>query len=399
VLVDTDKAEIEVESFDAGWLDEVLVREGETVPVGTPIARIRGRARPPRSRRLQPFRHRRVSSRRGRRGSATASCRRAGSTHPRHAARAPPRAGARPRSREGPGSGADGAITREDVERAASAPAAPAPKVAVDKRAAMRSAIASAMERANREIPHYYLATRADLTHALARLAEKNAALPLPDRVLPAALFLRATARAAAEVPALNGFWRDGAFVPGEGVHVGVIVSLRSGGLLVPALRDAAAKSSVELMRELRGLVARARAGTLRSSEVSGATLSVTNLGEQGSRRCSASSCPRRSRWSASAACTRRRSRTTACSRRGPSSTSPCRPITAPATDTPAALPGRDPPPPGGARRAVTKSFSPAELRAVVSRCWAASPPKPTRPRSRATRRCATSSTWTRWIS
>jgi pyruvate dehydrogenase E2 component (dihydrolipoamide acetyltransferase) len=146
----------------------------------------------------------------------------------------------------------------------------------------MRSAIASAMERANREIPHYYLSTRADLGRALARLAEQNAALPLPDRVLPAALFLRATARAAVEVPTLNGFWRDGAFVPGEGVHVGVIVSLRSGGLLAPALHNAATKSTVEVMRELRGLVARARAGTLRSSEVSGATLSVTSLGEQG---------------------------------------------------------------------------------------------------------------------
>jgi len=295
VLVDTDKAEIEVESFEAGWMEALLVREGESVPVGTPIARIRttaGAEAPP------PPTPARVEAPPAPAKPVTAP--------PVTPTVAPPRpAGARlhvtPLARRRAqelgidlaslhGSGADGAITRDDVERAAAAPAAKAPPAPIEaparapesRRAAMRSAIASAMERANREIPHYYLATRADLSRALARLQERNAALPLPDRVLPAALFLRATALAAAEVPALNGFWRDGAFVPGDGVHVGVIVSLRSGGLLAPALRDAATKSTAELMRELRGLVARARAGTLRSSEVAGATLSVTSLGEQG---------------------------------------------------------------------------------------------------------------------
>jgi pyruvate dehydrogenase E2 component (dihydrolipoamide acetyltransferase) len=100
--------------------------------------------------------------------------------------------------------------------------------------------------------------------------------------VLPVALFLKAVATAALEVPEVNGFWRDGAFVPGEGVHVGVIVSLRQGGILAPALHDVPRLSVSALFAEFRDLVARARAGKLRSSDVAGGTITVTSLGEQG---------------------------------------------------------------------------------------------------------------------
>jgi pyruvate dehydrogenase E2 component (dihydrolipoamide acetyltransferase) len=99
--------------------------------------------------------------------------------------------------------------------------------------------------------------------------------------VLPAALLLKATALAAREVPALNGFWHDG-FEPAPAVHLGVAVSLRGGGLLAPAIHDADQLSLDDMMRALRDLVERARAGRLRSSEMSDPTLTVTNLGDQG---------------------------------------------------------------------------------------------------------------------
>jgi pyruvate dehydrogenase E2 component (dihydrolipoamide acetyltransferase) len=83
-------------------------------------------------------------------------------------------------------------------------------------------------------------------------------------------------------VPEVNGFWIDGAFQPSEAVHVGVAISLRQGGLIAPAIHDVQAKSLAELMRDLRDLVARARGGRLRSSEVSDPTITVTNLGDQG---------------------------------------------------------------------------------------------------------------------
>jgi len=295
VLVDTDKAEIEVESWSAGWLDEVLVREGDTVPVGVAIARIRTDGpEPPAARAPAPA----ATKPPVMPAAAVPTPERVAPSAQLH----PPGA---PRVRASPlarrlaadlgvdlqavsGSGPEGAITREDVERASARSPAPRPAAArppaarADKQATMRSAIATAMERAHREIPQYYLATRVDLSRALAWLAEQNAARSVADRVLPIALFLKAVARAAVEVPEVNGFWRDGAFVPGEGVHIGVIVSLRQGGILAPALHDVTQKSVSALFSELRDAVARARAGKLRSSDVSGATLTVTSLGDQG---------------------------------------------------------------------------------------------------------------------
>jgi pyruvate dehydrogenase E2 component (dihydrolipoamide acetyltransferase) len=95
-------------------------------------------------------------------------------------------------------------------------------------------------------------------------------------------LLLKAVAHALVEVPDLNGFWVDGAFRTGTGIHVGCAISLRGGGLVAPALHDVDRKALPELMTELRDLVGRARAGSLRSSELSDSTITVTNLGDMG---------------------------------------------------------------------------------------------------------------------
>jgi pyruvate dehydrogenase E2 component (dihydrolipoamide acetyltransferase) len=292
VLVDTDKAEIEVESFQAGMLEEILVPVGETVPVGTPIARFAPSARPGAA---PPVPEAPVT--RAPPGPVTPP---PAPRPPAPAAAPPPPAAARahatPLARRIAaergvdlaslvGTGVDGVITREDVERAAASAVRPAPAAPRDRASAMRAAIAAAMERANREIPHYYVESRIDLGRATDWLTATNAARPIAERLLPAALFVKSVALAAREVPELNGFWREGGFVPAREVHVGLIVSLRQGGLLAPALRDAADKSLSQVMVDLRDVVARARAGKLRSSEVSGATISLTNLGDQGAER------------------------------------------------------------------------------------------------------------------
>ncbi len=193
------------------------------------------------------------------------------------------------------GSGPGGAVTLADVE-AASAEAAPAPPapppvpptVAGPARrggfdpAAMRQAIAAAMSRSKREIPHYYLAQTVEVTAALARLERLNRDRAPPDRLLPAALLLRATALALAKTPELNGFWEDGRFRPGDGVHIGWATSLRGGGLIAPAIRDADKRSLDELMAAMRDGVRRARSGGVRASELTDPTLTVTSLGERG---------------------------------------------------------------------------------------------------------------------
>jgi pyruvate dehydrogenase E2 component (dihydrolipoamide acetyltransferase) len=138
------------------------------------------------------------------------------------------------------------------------------------------------MARSKREIPHYYLSETADLGPALAWLHERNRELPVPQRLVPAVLLLKAAARAAAAVPELNGFWSEGRFTPGSGVHLGVAVSLRGGGLVAPAIHDADRRAIPELMACLRDLVARTRAGRLRRAELSDPTITVSNLGDQG---------------------------------------------------------------------------------------------------------------------
>jgi pyruvate dehydrogenase E2 component (dihydrolipoamide acetyltransferase) len=297
-LVDTDKAEIEIEIFEDGVVEALLIEPGTKVPVGTPIARIAAAssaahavaaAAPVPAPRPEP-------------APVPAAVAATPAAIPLAAPAPPARIHATPLARRLAaelgvdlaslrGQGLGGVITRDDVEAASSARPAPPPgpvpqDAAVARRAdrvlAMRRTIAAAMARSKREIPHYYLGSRIDLARALAWLAAENARRPLADRVLPAALLLRAVARAAREVPEMNGTFVDGAFRPAASVHLGVAVSLRGGGLIAPALLDADRKDLFALMRELGDLVQRARGGGLRSSEMGSATLTVTNLGDQG---------------------------------------------------------------------------------------------------------------------
>jgi len=296
-LIDTDKAEVEVEIFADGIVEELLVAPGTKVPVGTILAKLRAPAGPP--------------------GPTPRGVGQPAPPPPLAAAPAkaapPPPAPAGPRLHVSPlarrvaaelgvdlatvrGTGENGAITRADVERAgASAPRtgpapAPAPAAtaagaaarAAERALAMRKTIAAAMARSKREIPHYYLATRIDLAPALRWIEAENLRRPVTERLLPAALFVKAVALALREVPELNGSFVAGAFVPSESVHVGVAISLRPAGLVAPALHHADRLPLGELMVALRDLVRRVRTGSLRSSELSDASVTVTNLGDQG---------------------------------------------------------------------------------------------------------------------
>jgi pyruvate dehydrogenase E2 component (dihydrolipoamide acetyltransferase) len=264
-IVDTEKGAIEIEVFTDGVIDRIAVEPGQKVPVGTVLAIIRSADEAP------------------------------GETSVPTPAALPPESVSRirisPAARKAAdalqvdvntvdGSGPGGSITVADVERAASRRrAAPAP---ADRSIGMRGAIGAAMARAKREIPHLYLATTLDLTRLLAWVGAENERRPVTERLLPVVLFVKAVARACVEVPALNGFWTDRGFVAGSGAHVGCAIALRGGGLVAPALHDVAAKTLDVVASEFSDLVRRARAGGLRSSEMSDATITVTNLGELG---------------------------------------------------------------------------------------------------------------------
>lgn len=215
-VVDTSKAAIDVEIWQDGIVQELLVLPGEKVPVGTVLATLReaGEA-------VEPMGQPKV-------------------------------------------------------------PAEPSPAAARDRQKDMRRAIAVAMSRSKREIPHYYLAETIPLQATMTWLQQRNAGVPITQRMLPAVLLLKAVAVALRRTPELNGFYLDGQFQPSEAVHAGVAISLRGGGLVAPALLDAGRKPLAQLMGELSDLVKRARTGSLRSSEMSDATITLTNLGDQG---------------------------------------------------------------------------------------------------------------------
>lgn len=165
-------------------------------------------------------------------------------------------------------------VTLADVEQAAAAP--------VDRGQAMRAAIGAAMARSKREIPHYYLGCEIPVEPALRWLEAFNRERPLPQRVLFAALALRAVALALRETPALNGHFRDGRFEPASAIHPGVVTALRGGGLLVPTVHDADRLSLEDTMAALRAALARARGGQLRSSDLADSTVTISSMGELG---------------------------------------------------------------------------------------------------------------------
>jgi pyruvate dehydrogenase E2 component (dihydrolipoamide acetyltransferase) len=269
-VVETDKGAIDVEIFMDGVLREIVVQPGTKVPVGTVLAMVD------------------VES-----GEPAAP---APSVTPGDADRAKITPAARRRARDlnvdlatVKGTGPDGAITVEDVERAKPSPSVspPLPQPAVAKADAgagegdrMREAIAAAMSRSKREIPHYYLAHTLDVTPATDWLAAHNASVPVTQRLLLAALLIKAVALACRELKGFSGYCRDGRFEEAAAVHVGVAVALRGGGLVAPAIMDTADKPLVALMDDFRALVTRARAGRLRASELAAPTIILTSLGE-----------------------------------------------------------------------------------------------------------------------
>jgi pyruvate dehydrogenase E2 component (dihydrolipoamide acetyltransferase) len=191
------------------------------------------------------------------------------------------------------GSGPAGEIVLADVEArtaakpaatrapAPTAPSTPAAGRGIDP-AAMRAAIAAAMARSKREIPHYYLTDTVDLTRAEAFVATRNAGREPADRLLLGTLFVKAVARAVKKYPEFNGHFVDGTFTASKGVHVGVAVNIRGTGLVAPAIHDTDRLGLDELMAAMRDLIVRVRAGRFRSSELADPTITVSSLGERG---------------------------------------------------------------------------------------------------------------------
>lgn len=303
-VVETSKGAIEVEVFETGTVEQLLVSEGAEVSVGAPLAHIRSAGQPVRAVEapVQPE-------------AAAAPV----LTVPAPAPGIAPVASAAVEGQGGPsgtrpraspaarsaaerqaidlvgivGSGPGGAVLLADLPAAGrTAAATPAP---LQERppsehkthgrfevAEMRKAIAAAMARSNREIPHYYLATTIDMLAARSWLDQYNGARAPEERLLMSVLLIKAVALSLRTSPEFNGFFRNGGFEPSSLIHPGIAINMRGGGLITPAIHDVDQLTLPELMAKLQDLTMRVRHGGLRSSEMMDATVTISALGESG---------------------------------------------------------------------------------------------------------------------
>ena len=319
-VVETDKAAIEIEVYEDGVIETLLTQPGQRVAVGSVMAVIRtesgAKAVAPDKAALKD------TSRLPTEGEGVLRAEKEKSLPS-----IIPDAGAR-RVKASPyarrlaaercvdlstieGTGQNGVIGATDVERAAAtAPSQPMEKApptpieekrraasqkeaptaapvaerpaAKDYQTAMRRAIAAAMARSKREIPHYYLQMRLDMSRTLRWLESENLKRPIKNRILPVVPLIKAVSLALRDVPELNGYWIDDRHQISEAINLGFVIALRQGGLIAPAIFNADEKCLDELMEALRDLIVRTRSGGLRSSEMTDATVTVTNLGDLG---------------------------------------------------------------------------------------------------------------------
>jgi len=294
-VVETDKGLIDIESFDDATVTELVVAPGTRIAVGTVLARLSDQGPA-----AAPAREGAAARPPSQLPSASAGAPAPAPTPPTAPAPAAPTVTAPARARLSPAArrrahelglppealeqpALGGILHLYDVERlAAEAKARASVATAPDVRNAMRGVIGSAMARAKREIPHYYLGHALDFGAARAWLMHYNAALPVRERLIESLLVVKAVALAAARLEGFNGYFRDGRFERSAAIHVGTAIAVRGGGLVAPALLDADRKDLKTLMREFSDLVTRVRSGHMRSSEFMTATITVTSLGEDG---------------------------------------------------------------------------------------------------------------------
>ena len=271
--VETDKVALEVPSPAGGFLSDVLVPEGQTVPVGTLIARLEAQATTG------------VISRVG--GVVVKPMPVQEGSEAEHYSPAV-RQLAKERGvnlSQVTGSGTGGRVTKQDVlgflekggvpkPTASPARTAPAPSEEVLPLTSMRKTIAERMVASRHGAAHVVTFFEADFS-GLASFRQKHQLTYLP-------FIITAVTRAMKDVPLLNSSWSENGIILKHDVHMGIAVALED-GLLVPVIRNADKKGLTQLGKEVSDHAERARAKRLNPDEVQGGTFTITNHGGTGS--------------------------------------------------------------------------------------------------------------------
>ncbi|QIK95605.1 dihydrolipoamide succinyltransferase [Sphingomonas sp. HDW15A] len=184
------------------------------------------------------------------------------------------------------GTGRDGRITRDDVDRYVASGAKPAPRqgsafvggdIAHDR---MRLKIAENMVRAVSDAPHVTALFEADFS---AIAAHKKAMAEKGVKLSYTAYIVKAAAEAMCVAPAINGRWEEDRIAVSPTINIGVGTALGEKGLVVPVVKDAGSLSLEDIGRKLEDLTARARNGQLAAADVSGGSFTISNHGVSGS--------------------------------------------------------------------------------------------------------------------
>ena len=315
--VETDKANMEIEAYENGVLEQILVKEGETAPIGQTIALIGSGAN------VQQQSAMPVKSEAS--AAAVTSTAQPTATNSQVAAPAStpaPRSEPREISRNGEvkasplarrmaeehninlqlvhGTGPGGRIVRDDIEdflsqhatpateqpaaSAAPAPvaAAPVPQLSDDEVIAlsqMQKTVARRLTESKQTVPHFYVSTEIDMTDALAMRQTLNAALSEDGlKISVNDLVVRAVALALEKFPEVNSSFKDNQFIRHKHINIGIAVDIPS-GLVVPVLRDVNTKGLRTIARESKALIEKARANKLSLNDFQGGTFSISNLG------------------------------------------------------------------------------------------------------------------------
>ena len=312
--VETDKANMEVEAYDSGILEQVIVQAGQTVPIGEVIAIIgsgagihheaqsKGPVTKP-SGQTPPAVT--LASHEGtvvKQPSVLAST----STQQNGVGPKGIFVKASPLARrmaeeysidllQMKGTGPGGRIVRDDIEdfleqRAPSPAVLPQPVVAASPEVSvadaeivtltsMQETIARRLTESKQTVPHFYVSNEIDMTEVLKLRQELNVALTEEGiKVSVNDLIVKACALALEKFPEVNGSYKDGQFVLHKRINIGIAIDIPS-GLIVPVIRDANIKGLRTIAREAKTLIAKAQVGKLTPTELDGGTFSVSNLG------------------------------------------------------------------------------------------------------------------------
>ncbi len=175
------------------------------------------------------------------------------------------------------GTGAGGVITRQDVQRAGSEGASVVMETTPSGEPLPRAqaAVARAVKKSWKEIPHLSVTASIDMTSAQERRAKSDVGVA---RLSYDAIFLKAMARAAESVPLVVAKLEGERIVRPQGIHIALAIGLDN-DLFLPVVREVEKKDLASLQEEVADLVAKVKARTLRAEQMSGASMALSNLG------------------------------------------------------------------------------------------------------------------------